>query len=361
MKVCLNIKFVDGPFGGAMQFAKSLRDYLQSKGVSVVNNLKDDDIDIILHIAPFPIFEICSFTYIDAYQYKLHHPKTVIVLRVNECDERKGTNYMNRLIIQASKHSDFIVFIASWLKPLLEKQGLPTPIPSQVILNGADATIYNRDNKKSWKRNRKLKIVTHHFGGSELKGHDIYKKLDFLLNDPPYRDKFKFTFIGNIPKNINYSNTTIIPPLHEATLAKELKQHNVYLTASRNEPAGMHHIEGALCGLPLLYINSGALPEYCNGFGIEFTPENFQSKLLEMYENYEHWFNQMSKYKNTSLVMTSDFYELFLKLQENSGSFMHTEQKNTSTIGKNIILRTKNLLLHADRYLISFNHLIEKK
>ena len=46
-------------------------------------------------------------------------------------------------------------------------------------------------------------------------------------------------------------------------LANELRKHDIYITGSKNEPSGNHHMEGALCGLPILYVNSGALPEYC--------------------------------------------------------------------------------------------------
>ena len=49
-----------------------------------------------------------------------------------------------------------------------------------------------------------------------------------------------------------------------------LSKNHVYLTASINEPAGMHHIEGALSGLPIIYRNSGAIPEYCSDFGVSF-------------------------------------------------------------------------------------------
>ena len=41
-------------------------------------------------------------------------------------------------------------------------------------------------------------------------------------------------------------------------LANELKKHDIYITASENEPSGNHHMEGALCGLPILYKDSGS-------------------------------------------------------------------------------------------------------
>ena len=36
----------------------------------------------------------------------------------------------------------------------------------------------------------------------------------------------------------------------------------------------MHHIEGALSGLPLIFRKSGALPEYCSDYGIEFIDDD---------------------------------------------------------------------------------------
>ena len=41
-------------------------------------------------------------------------------------------------------------------------------------------------------------------------------------------------------------------------------------------PSGNHHIEGALCGLPLMYLNSGGTPEYCKDFGLEYSIENLK-------------------------------------------------------------------------------------
>ena len=53
-------------------------------------------------------------------------------------------------------------------------------------------------------------------------------------------------------------------------LAKAIKENHLYLTASINEPSGNHHIESSQCGLPLLFINSGGIPEYAELFGVKF-------------------------------------------------------------------------------------------
>lgn len=316
MKVSLNVKFLKGPYGGGMQFASSLKQFLLQKNLSVVNTLEDDDIDIILHIAPLPFQEICSYSYTDAYIYKLKHPKVAVVLRINECDERKNTNYMNQALIRAGKYVDSAIFISTWLKELFFQQGFRQDIPTEVILNGANTDIFNMKKKEGWDHKTKMRIVTHHWGGNEMKGHDIYKELDTLLmSDKEIQSKFEFTFIGNIPSTTHYKHTNIIQPLAAKTLAEELKTHHIYLTATRNEPAGMHHIEGSLCGLPILFFESGALPEYCHEYGIMFQKNNFRDALLKMYEDYDVYFERMPRYSNTAEKMCQEFYAFFLKIK----------------------------------------------
>ena len=311
MKVSLNSQFLEGPYGGGMQFANFMRDFLVQSNVEVVNDLKSDDIDIILHVNPFPerTLEASAYPYMDAYNYKTKNPDTIIIERVNECDERKGTNYMNKLLVEASNHSDFVVFIASWLRPLLLKDGLPEDKSYKVILNGGDSKIFNTKDKEFWNGTSKLKIVTHHWSNNPNKGHDIYRQLDKMLGD-----EFEFTYIGRVPGDSEYKNTKIIPPLAGIELARELKKHDVYITASLNEPGGMHHIEGALCGLPILYINSGALPEYCGGYGLEFNKDNLKEKLLEMRERYGEFKDKIMSYPNTAEKMGGEYLELMQEL-----------------------------------------------
>lgn len=335
MKVSLNCRFIKGPYGGGMNFVSDLRNFLENKNVDVVDNLNHDDIDVILNINYFPFLLIKSpaYSFFDAYVYKLKRPQTIIITQINECDERKNTNYINKLIIHACKYCDYIVFVASWLKPLLEKQGLNKTILSFIILHGVNEKFFNLKNKAKWNKKDRLKIVTHHWSGNYLKGHDIYQKLDKLLNNKKFKDRFEFTYIGNYPQNLDYENTKIFKPLAGEKLSKQLKKHHVYLTASKSEPAGMHHIEGACCGLPLLYINSGALREYCHGFGLEFNHKNFEKKLWQMYENYDFWFKKIQNYDRTAEKMAKKYYQLMLKL------YKKAKNKNSHSAYSSIRIR----------------------
>ena len=106
MKVSIGSKFVDGPFGGGNLFVKNLSKYLIKNGVNVVNDLIDVDIDIILIINPLKSSEMSTFNHLDAYYYKQYVNKNSIILqRINECDERKNTIGQNDFFIEANKLS----------------------------------------------------------------------------------------------------------------------------------------------------------------------------------------------------------------------------------------------------------------
>jgi hypothetical protein len=320
MKISVNLKFREDVQGGGVKFAKDLRDYFLRQGFQVVKTLKDGDIDLIINICPFPfLMKAPSYSFLDSYVYKLKHPRTIIVAGIHECDERKGTRHMNKLLIKTAKYADALTFVSSWLKPLLEKQGLDTNKPNKIILHGGNTKIFNAIGKPFWDHKRKMRVITHHWGGSYEKGHDIYQRMDALLDRPEFADKFEFTYAGDYPKNLTYKNARLIKIYDYNEMARELRNSDVYLMASRNEPAGMSHVEGALCGSPVMYIDSGSLKEYLDGYGMEFTPENFEEKLMEMYNNYDFYLARALKYNRTAEKMAAEhwaFYSRLLKERE---------------------------------------------
>lgn len=230
---------------------------------------------------------------------------------------------MTHNMIACSSYSDYLVYISKWLRDLM----LPELLSKRrctVIYNGADTRIFNRLHKKRWDKQSKLKIVTHHWSDNYLKGHVIYKLLDDLLDQELVRNKYEFTYIGNYPKELHYKNTRLVPPLHGTDLADELKEHHVYLTAARNEAAGMHHIEGALCGLPLLYVNSGGSLEYCAKYGIEIDEENLKDKLELVYKEYDEYYARVENYENTADIMAENYLGLFRELISRKKEFSNS-------------------------------------
>ncbi|MBD3305822.1 hypothetical protein GF339_05515 [candidate division KSB3 bacterium] len=314
MKISLGMTLQPGPWGGGNQFGHSLAAYLRSKGVDVYFDLSPPDLDLILLTEPRPHLQSSAFTDKEIRAYLARHTyPTLVMHRINECDERKGTHDVNQILINANSCADYTIFISRWLQDLFFRQGLKTP-DSTVILNGANSTIFHRHDYRPWNKQEKLRLVTHHWGGLYLKGFDMYVRVDELVASPAWKERLDFTYIGNLPEGVHFANATYIPPHSGRALAKLLARHHVYLTASQYEPAGMHHIEGAMCGLPLLYRESGGIPEYCQGYGLSFTAANFEQQLQKMIATYDSWVDRMASYPHTAEKMCEQYYQVCLQL-----------------------------------------------
>ena len=282
MKVSIGSKIVTGPWGGGNLFAINLSNYLIAHGHSVIYDLTDPDIDLILLTDPRSRSESSStFNHEDIKQYKKYiNPNVAVVQRINECDERKNTKNINEFYMNASMVSDHVVFVSTWLRDIYLNIGM-SPEKSSVILAGANSNIFNPIGYEPYNNHSKIKLVTHHWSSHNNKGFDVYKLIDELISRDYWSERIEFTYIGNFPSELNFKNTKIIEPLAGIELANEIKQNHIYVTASINEPSGNHHIEAAQCGLPILYKESGGIPEYCENFGVSFS-DDFEKKLIEV-------------------------------------------------------------------------------
>lgn len=312
-KISIGSNIIEGPWGGGNQFAVSLSKYLKDKGWKVTTDLKDRDIDIIIMTEPRLTSETGAYNQKHISKYLIGKPDTIVVHRINECDERKGTTGVNKYLMRANKVADYTIFISNFLRNLFIKKGFFKNKNSTAVKNGADKEIFNCEGLKRWDKKSALRIVTHHWGYNYNKGFDIYEKLADI--DSVKNMKIQFSYIGRLPDEAKLKGINVVPPLSGRKLAEELKSNHVYITGSINEPAGMHHIEGAMCGLPLLYRNSGALPEYCNGFGVMFEGvDDVEEKLEELVKNYDYYFDKMEEYPYNSELMCEQYESVFLKL-----------------------------------------------
>ncbi len=321
MRISINVKTVNQPFGGANNFAKNLFKGLISKGHYVTNKL-EKNLDFIIIVISHDSLRLVSFSPDDAKAYKKAYPNVCIIHRINSCDEHRAyDNGTNKKVIQANKIADHTVFVSKFIKLFWQNKGLGIK-DSSIIYTYANTKIFNSTHRSKWNQKQPLKIVTHHWSANYMKGFDIYQRLDEMIILRKWKNKIKFTFIGKTPLGFYLNNSKVLEPLKDLDLSKELKRHHIYLTASRYEAAGNHYIEAIQCGLPVLHLNHGSLPEYCKDFGITFELHNFENKLSELIRNYEIYFKKLSKCSFNEKIMIEKYCILIEKLSLRENKYL---------------------------------------
>ena len=233
MKISIGSKIFDGPWGGGNLFVINLKNYLIDKGHEVIHDLSSDDIDLILMTQPLKKSESASYSISDIIKYVKYVNNNCLVLhRINECDERKDTNYVNESIIDASKYADGRIFVSQWIKNLYENIGMNMD-NSHVILSGSNKTVFNSKNRSIKEPDEAYRFVTHHWGNNWNKGFDNYQQLDQLVADESFKYDIEFTYIGKeTPENKegakHYDNiSNSFPTLPDGDKAEtETKAHN---------------------------------------------------------------------------------------------------------------------------------------
>ena len=284
MKVFFNRVPRSEPYGGGNQFLQKMVKLLCDGGHEVVYHLTPG-VDVIFMMDPRPGDIGYSVEHIAA--YKNQFPDTKILHRVNECDARKGTSNIDPLLLASMSIADNVVFISEWLRDYFSKLGYAGD--SDVIYNGCNLDHFFPVSKKP---SKKLRLVTHHWSDNWMKGFDLYTKIDDHIRSHPDCG-FEFTYVGRYCKEYQPTSTNVIPPIRGKQLGDELRKHDIYVTASRFEPCGMHHIEGAASGLPVIFHeDTGGIRELCLKHGEEYrTFDEFlecakkMSKHLQTYQD----------------------------------------------------------------------------
>lgn len=307
-KIFFSLKPPVGSYGGGAFFVKNLYNYLIKIGYNVVYDL-ENDIDVIFIIDPRKDNNN-KYSLNDILIYKKKNPNVKIIHRVNECDIKRDVSInIEPLLVKTIMISNHVVFVSKWLeKYFIEKYKLN--INSSAILNGCNTNdFYPIKNVKF--KNNKIRLITHHWSNNYLKGFHIYNKLDELLN---YRNDIEFTYIGNYNPNYKPKNIKIIPPTNGKQLGNLINQHDIYITATQNEPGAMHYLEALCCGLPILYCkNGGGAQEICCMAGEEYYDiETLLNKIDIIKNNYDKYVKKID-YKYLSSNRCCDEYYKIIK------------------------------------------------
>jgi len=266
-RVAINMAPRSTPYGGGNQFVQQLTRHLVFHGYEVLFHL-DGEVDCILiidgrdNLTTFGVREILAF--------KQRNPSVICIHRVNECDQRKQSDFMDNLLARVNSAADYTVFISRWLRDYHASRWFDPAKPNAVIHNGADPSVFHPLGNRPPSSEDAFRLVTHHWSDNPIKGFTVYEEIDQLIEKGELPN-VELWVIGRWPAGMQWRSARLIGPVTGHRLADLLRQCHAYVTASLWEPGGMHFIEGAQCGLPVLYhMDGGGIVEVAEGFGIGF-------------------------------------------------------------------------------------------
>jgi glycosyltransferase involved in cell wall biosynthesis len=291
-------KFEPPPAGGGHQFMRALWRYAEHNGLRVENNVVSRTT------------RACLF---NAFNFDRRRLKW---------SQKNSTLYVHRVDGPVSIIRGQDEGIDNWIKEVNHEFADKTILQSRyslqkylemgiefrnpvLVLNAADPNIFNHTNRIQYDLNRKIRIIATSWSANTNKGAQVYSWLDEHLD---WR-RYEFTFVGNSP--ITFRNIKQIPPVASVELAQILKNHDIYITASRNDPCSNSLIEALTCGLPAIYLNSGGHPEIVGSAGLAFdVAEEIPNLLEKLAENYSAYA------ANINLPGMSEVTRQYLKILE---------------------------------------------
>ena len=272
-------KFFQPPYGGGNQFMMALRKAFLKRGIDVRENELHEDIDAyVLNSIHFDVDRFLDFGRDHRLNVIHRIDGPIHLIRGYDRDKDELCYRLNDQFASAT------VLQSAWTYQRIVELGY-SPVAPVIIHNAIDSDIFHPHGRISFDPDRKIRLISTSWSNNPRKGGPTYKWIEDHLD----WDRFEYTFVGNASEK--FDRIRHIPPVSSEELAHLLRAHDIYITASRNDPCSNALIEAMACGLPALYFNDGGHPELVGYGGLPFNSEeeilSCLENLVEQYESFQ--------------------------------------------------------------------------
>lgn len=265
-------EFADPPHGGGHQFMRALCQELERRSIILEKNR-------ISATTPTCLFNSFNFDF-----DRLRRLNRIGCRMVHRVDGPIGV-YRGwddgtdiRIWEINQELADATIFQSAYSYEAYLDLGFEFRSPS-VIMNATNPNIFHPQGRITFDRRRKIRIISTSWSDNPNKGAATYMWLDNNLD----WDRFEYTFVGR--SALQFDRIRIVPPVGSDALAGLLRQHDVFIVASRNDPCSNALIEALASGLPAIYLKSGGHPEIVGEAGFGFTSDEEVPNLLDRLVN----------------------------------------------------------------------------
>jgi len=268
-------EFEPPPTGGGHQFLRALWRQAEGHGLRVENNSLSRTT------------RACLLNSFNFKEKRLQHLKRDSVIYVHRVDGpidvyRGRDDGVDKNIHSVNlKFADKTIFQSQYSLEKHHLLGMEFKSPT-IILNAADPEIFYSRGRVEFSRNRKTRLIASSWSDNLNKGALVYQWLDKYLD----WDRFEMTFVGRSP--VTFKNIRMLPAVDSYRMAELFREHDIYVTASKNDPCSNSLIEALTCGLPAIHLRSGGHPEIVKQAGAGFeAAEQIPALLDQLIGQYE--------------------------------------------------------------------------
>jgi len=155
-------------------------------------------------------------------------------------------------------------------------------VKPRVVYNAVDPTIFHSAGRVPFDPSRKTRLIAVSWSSNPRKGGPVYRWLDSALD----WSRYEFTFVGNTSEQ--FERISVLPPLSSQELARVLREHDIFVTATEHDAYSNALVEALSCGLPAIYLESGGSREAVKHAGFGFShPSEIPDLLERMRVEYE--------------------------------------------------------------------------
>jgi glycosyltransferase involved in cell wall biosynthesis len=249
--------FAPSPAGGGHQFLRALAGELERRGLHVeVNRLS----------AGTPACLFNSFNFDEARLRRFARSDCRMVHRVDgPIGVYRGFDDGTDATIVAvnAELADATILQSRFSLEKHRELGLELRDP-HVVHNAVDPAIFHPPPERPPLAGRKARVVATSWSDNERKGAETLAWLDANLDF----DRYELTFVGRAPARFERIRT--VGPVPSQEVAMHLREHDVYLAPSQDDPCSNALLEALACGLPAVYRDSGGHPELVGDGGLPY-------------------------------------------------------------------------------------------
>ena len=302
MKIYINRKPKNGPWGGGAKTINKLWATLEDRGHKVVGKLQED-IDVIFCFDPRPNHR--GEWYQNFLDYRDLYPGTKIVQRVGDLGTHSKP-HLTTLVKQTLGMSDYFIFPSQWSKDWIEYDG-----ENCEVINNAPMKIFYQNRNLETTLSDKISVVTHHWSTNPKKGFDLYQEFEKWC-EPTNID---FYYIGQLPPGVQFKN--YIKPVSSDVLASALPKFDIYLTASEEEAGANHVLEAMAAGLPILFKDTGgSIVDYCQDYGESYSDYGSMIvRLRNMISNFEKYKKNVLTYDDVNDTVVNRYCKIIEEIR----------------------------------------------